>query len=123
MSIPTSENIQHFFENAATSTVEAMKTQASYFEALVKRNTKVFSSLTGESLSSLKEVATSRTFSQAFEANLAFEAAVREELEKLHEDNMKAWDALQSSLKAIYQPASVEESKPAKAAPKTKKAA
>ena len=114
----TSENIQHFFENAATSSVEAVKTQASYFEALVKRNAKAFSSLAGESLSSLKEVATSKTFSQAFEANLAFEAAVREELEKLHEDNMKAWDSFQASLKAIYTPASVE-----KAAPKAKKAA
>ena len=118
MNIPTSENIQHFFENAASSSVEAMKTQAAYFEAMIKRNAKVFSTLAGQSLSSLKEVAGSKTFSQAFEANLAFEAAVREELEKLHEDNMKAWDSFQSSIKSLYTPATAAKAEPKKAEPK-----
>lgn len=136
----TPQNIQQFFEQAAKASVDAFKTQTSYLDALVKRNTRLVSTLAGARLSSFKEMTASKTFNQAFEANLAFEEKVREELGRLQEDNLKAWEAFQASLKAIYTPASeaarasapkkaaparatVKKSTPRKAAPKNTKAA
>ena len=69
----------------------------------------------------------SQTFNQAFEANLAFEEKVREDLTRLQEENTEAWQHLVDELKTIYTPTK-KASKPkatpkTKAAPKAKKAA
>ena len=71
----------------------------------------------------------SRTFNQAFEANLAFEEKVREELVALQEANTRSWESLVENLKAIYTPASAAPtakppvSKAAKPKPPVKKTA
>jgi len=113
----TSQNIQQFFEQAAKASADAFKAQAGYLEALVKRNTGAVSTLTNSRLSSVKEMARSKTFNQAFEANLAFEEQVREELSQLHKDNMKAWESFQASLKAIYTSAGEVSGAPASGKP------
>ena len=119
----TPESIQQFVEQAAAANMDAMKTQATYFEALVKRNAKTFSSLAGASVNSLKEMTSSKTFSEGFDAGLAFEETFRDELEQLHEDNMKAWQALEGSLKAIYAPLMDSDNVKAAKKAKPKKAA
>jgi hypothetical protein len=64
----------------------------------------------------------STTFNQAFEANLAFEEKVREDLVALRKANTKSWETLVEQLTAIYTPA--EKAVAAKApAAKAKKAA
>lgn len=98
------ENIRQFVEQAATANTDAIKTQTSYLEALIKRNARVFASLAGASVNSLKELTSSKTFSEGFDAGLAFEETLRDELEQLHEDNLQAWEALEGSLKSIYAP-------------------
>lgn len=98
----TSENIKQFIEGAAKSNAEAFEAQVHYFEDLFKRNTKVFSTLAGAQLSSIKELAGARTFSQAFEANLAFEESVRQALENTYEENQQAWENYKDEIKSIY---------------------
>jgi hypothetical protein len=99
----TTENIQQFIEGAAKSSAEAFEAQVHYFDDLFKRNAKVFSTLAGAQLHGIKELTSAKTFSQAFEANLAFEEAVRETLQEAYEDNQEAWESLKENLKAIYQ--------------------
>lgn len=117
----TPESIKQFFEQAAKAYGDAWKTQAEYYDGLVKRNTKALTGLADARIASLKEMSAAKTFNQAFEANLAFEEQVREGLVRLQEENAKSWQGLMDEMKAIYTPAA----KPAKAAaskPKAKKA-
>lgn len=116
----TLENIQQFFESAAKANADAWASQAAYFDALVKRNTKCFAELGEARVASLKEMSEAKTFNQAFESNLAFDEKVREDLASLQESNIKAWESLMEELKDIYVPA--EKAAPAKAS-KTKAAA
>jgi hypothetical protein len=115
----TAEDIKKFFENAAKANTDAWTAQANYFEDLIKRNTECFTQLGEVRMESFKEMSEATTFNQAFEANLAFEEKVREELAGLQEKNTKSWEALVGQLTAIYTPA---ESK-AKAKAAAKKAA
>jgi len=98
----TSESITQFIEGAAKSNAEAFEAQVHYFDDLFKRNTKVFSTLAGAQLNSIRELAGARTFSQAFEANLAFEASVRQALEAAYEENQEAWNSFKDNIKSIY---------------------
>jgi hypothetical protein len=114
----TPENIKEFFEQAANAYGDAWKAQASYYDDLVRRNTKAMTDLADARIASLNEMSDSKTFNQAFEANLAFEESVREGLVSLQEENTKSWEALLEDLKGIYTPAAEAQAK--KAAPKAK---
>ena len=113
----TTETITEFFEQAAKANTDAWNSQATYFEALVKRNTECFKDLGEARVSSFKEMSEATTFNQAFESNLAFEEKVREDLANLQEKNTKSWESLLEQLTAIYTPA---EAKPKAEAPKAK---
>jgi len=117
----TPESIKDFFEQAAKSYGDAWKTQAQYYDGLMRRNTKAFTELADARIASFKEMRESKTFNQAFEANLAFEEKVREELSSLQEANAKSWETLVDDLKAIYTPAK-EAKKAAKVKAPAKKA-
>jgi len=120
----TPESIKQFFEQAAKAYGDAWKSQAEYYDGLVKRNTKALTGLADARIASLKEMSAAKTFNQAFEANLAFEEQVREGLVRLQEENAKSWQGLMDQMQAIYTPAT-QTAKPAKAAagkPKAKKA-
>ena len=113
----TAEKVTEFFEQAAKVNTDAWNSQAAYFEALVKRNTKCFKDLGEARVSSFQEMSEATTFNQAFESNLAFEEKVREDLASLQEKNTKSWESLLGQLTAIYTPA---EAKPNAKAPKAK---
>jgi cell division septation protein DedD len=113
----TAEQVTEFFEQAAKVTTDAWNTQATYFEALVKRNTECFKNLGEARVESFKEMSEATTFNQAFESNLAFEEKVREDLASLQEKNTKSWESLLEQLTTIYTPAEV---KPKAKAPKAK---
>jgi hypothetical protein len=66
----TAEQVTEFFEQAAKVTTDAWNTQATYFEALVKRNTECFKDLGEARVESFKEMSEATTFNQAFESNL-----------------------------------------------------
>ena len=122
----TTEQITEFFEQAAKVTTEAWNTQATYFEALVKRNTDCFKGLGEARVESFKEMSEASTFNQAFEFNLAFEEIVREDLANLQERNTKSWESLIKQLTSIYTPTEVKAKAPKAKAPQaktTKKAA
>jgi len=118
----TPENIKQFFEDATAAYTNAWKAQAEYNDGLVRRNTKALTELADARMASFKEMRDSTTFNQAFEANLAFEEKVREELVALQEENTKSWEKLVEELKGIYTPAKKAAKAPAKKAP-AKKAA
>jgi hypothetical protein len=115
----TAEKITEFFEQAAKVNTDAWNSQATYFEALVKRNTECFKDLGEARVESFKEMSEATTFNQAFESNLAFEEKVREDLANLQEKNTRSWESLLEQMTAIYTPAEV---KPKAKAPKAKAA-
>ncbi len=124
MDMFTTKGIQQIFEQALHTGVETFRTQAGYVEDLAERHGKAVSSLAAVSLSSLKALAGSRSFTEAFETNLALEESIREELLRLHDENLQAWKVLQSDLKVILLPANDSvQVKEKKAAPKSRKAA
>jgi hypothetical protein len=113
----TTEKVTEFFEQAAKVNTDAWNSQATYFEALVKRNTECFKDLGEARVASFQEMSEATTFNQAFESNLAFEEKVREDLASLQEKNTKSWESLLDQLTGIYTPAEV---KPKAKAPKAK---
>jgi hypothetical protein len=115
----TAEKITEFFEQAAKVNTDAWNSQATYFEALVKRNTECFKDPGEARVESFKEMSEATTFNQAFESNLAFEEKVREDLANLQEKNTRSWESLLEQMTAIYTPAEV---KPKAKAPKAKAA-
>jgi hypothetical protein len=119
----TPENIKEFFEQAANAYGDAWKAQASYYDDLVRRNTKALTDLADARITSLNEMSDAKTFNQAFEANLAFEESVREGLVALQEENTKSWDALVEDLQGIYKPAAEAPAKKAASKAPAKKAA
>lgn len=131
----TPEGIRNFFEQAVKANTDAWTAQAGYFDEMVKRNTKCFTALADARITRFREMSEAKTFNQAFEANLAFEETLRDELGRLQDNNVKAWEALTANLKSIYTPAVTgakkvspikpPASRPAarKAAPKPRKAA
>jgi hypothetical protein len=117
----TPESIKEFFEQAARAYGDAWKVQADYYEGLVRRNTQAMTDLADARVASFNEMRESQTFNQAFEANLAFEEKVREELVALQEENTKSWEKLVEELRGIYTPATEAAKAPAKkAAAKTR---
>jgi hypothetical protein len=125
----TPEKIQKFFEKVAKANVKAWQVQAKFFEGLVRRNTDCFKDLTEARMTSFKEMTEAKTFTQAFEANLAFEERVREDLGALQEDGIKAWETLAQDLQALYslgggtqEPAATPRKKAVKKVPARKKA-
>jgi lysozyme family protein len=114
----TPESIKQFFEQAAKAYGDAWKSQAEYYDGLVRRNTNVLTEIADARIASYREMSEAKTFNQAFEANLAFEEKVREDLTRLQEKNTESWQHLVDELKAIYTPA--EKAAKPKAAPKTK---
>jgi len=110
----TPESIKQFFEQAAKAYGDAWKSQADYYDGLVKRNTKAFTGLADARIASFKEMSEAKTFNQAFEANLAFEEKVREDLTRLQEKNTRSWQHLMDEMKAIYTPGT-KATKPVKA--------
>ena len=101
----TPENIKQIVEDATAAYTNAWKVQAEYNDGLVRRNTQALVELADARISSFKEMRDSSTFNQAFEANLAFEEKVREDLVTLQEENTKSWETLVEELTAIYTPA------------------
>jgi hypothetical protein len=115
------ETAQAFFENVTKASNEAFTAQASYFEAALARNNTCMTELSDARISSYKEMGEAKTFTQAFESNLAFEENVRDNLQKLQDTNTKAWDVLQSDIEKAYAslaPESVEAPVAAKASKK-----
>lgn len=106
------ENIQKFIDQATKANGEAWQSQLTYFDQMVKRNASCLKDLGEARMASLKEMSEATTFNQAFEANLAFEEKMREELGELQDANIKAWEGMLEELKAIYLPAQAEPAKP-----------
>lgn len=98
----TPDKIKDLLESAIKNNTAAWSAQSKYFDELLKRNVASFASLSEARVESLRKIGESQTFNEAFEANIAYEDAVREELKKLHEDSQKSWEALQEELKGIY---------------------
>lgn len=132
MTDSTPDKVKNLLEAAINNSTEAWAAQSDYFDDLVKRHVASFAALSDARIESLKAISESQTFNQAFEANLAFEEKVREELSALQEANTKSWEDLVSNLKGIYTPATEASKKaparkaakaPAKAKPAAKAAA
>ena len=119
----TPESIKAYYEDAAKAYGDAWKVQATYYEDLVRRNTKAFSDIADARMASYREISEAKTFNQAFEANVAVEESVRDGLVALQEENTKAWEKLVEDLTAIYTPAKEEKKVPAKKAAPAKQAA
>ena len=100
----TPDKIKDLLETVIKNNTTAFAAQSQYFDTIVKRNMATFASLSDARVTSLQEINESQTFNQAFEANLAYENAVREELRKLYDDNQQSWEELQETLKNVYQP-------------------
>lgn len=112
----TPDKIKDLLESAINSNTSAWIAQSKYFDDLVKRNVASFASLADARVASLKTISESTTFNDAFEANVAYEDAVRDELQKLYDENRSAWETLQSELKSIYTPVTEEKTTSTKAA-------
>ncbi len=105
----TPDKIKNLLESAISSNTSAWVAQSKYFDDLVKRNVASFASLADARVASLKTISESTTFNDAFEANVAYEDAVRDEMQKMYDDNRSSWESLQGELKTIYMPVSTEE--------------
>ena len=104
MNDTTPDRIKDLLEKAINNSTEAWVAQTRYFDDLVKRNIATFSTLSDARVQSLKEIGESQSFNEAFEANIAYEDSVREELQKMNAENSQAWENLQVELQAIYTP-------------------
>jgi len=98
----TPDKIKDLLETAIKNNTTAWSAQSRYFDELLKRNIASFASLSEARIASLKEIGESQTFNEAFEANIAYENAVREELKKLYDSGHESWEALQEKLKGVY---------------------
>ena len=116
----TPESVKQFFEQATKAYADAWKVQAQYYDGLVRRNTKALTDLADARMASFNEMRESKTFNQAFEANLAFEEKIREGMVALQEENTKSWETLVEQLKSVYTPAQAAAKAPAKKSVKAK---
>jgi hypothetical protein len=96
------EKVKDLLESAIANSTNAWGAQSKYFDDLVKRNVASFSALSDARIESLKTIGESLNFNQAFEANIAYEQAVRAQMSKMHDENTLAWDDLQVELSTIY---------------------
>ncbi len=102
MSKYSPENIQKLIKNVGSASSEALSTQASFYQDSMKRNATCFGDLAKARMTSFQEMAKSKTFTEAFEANAAFEQKVRDDLSALTEENTTAWKDLTSNLQELY---------------------
>lgn len=124
MSKYSPENIQKLIKNVGSASSEALSTQASFYQSSMKRNASCFGDLAKARMTSFQEMAKSKTFTEAFEANAAFEQKVRDDLSALTEETTAAWKDLTSNLQELYTFKEEEEEVVAAAAkPKAKKPA
>jgi hypothetical protein len=105
----TPDKLSNLLESAISASTSAWDAQNRYFDELISRNFASFSKLSEARISSLREISESQDFNEAFEANFAYEDAVRDELKLLFEDNKNAWEVLQAELQAIYAPVKDDE--------------
>jgi hypothetical protein len=109
MSDTTPDKVKDLLESAINSSTEAWALQSKYFDDLVKRNVASFAALSEARIESLKTIGESHNFNQAFEANIAYEQIVSEQMTKMHDDNTQAWEYLQAELSEIYEPIDLDE--------------
>ena len=102
MSDNTPDKVNDLLEAAINNSTRAWDAQSKYFDEIIKRNVASFATLSDARIESLKEIGESQSFNQAFEANIAYEQAVRDEFRKMREDNERAWKDLEMKLSAIY---------------------
>lgn len=112
----TPESIKNFFEQAASAYGDAWKARVSHDDGLAKRNVKALIDLADARVASLNEMRVAKTFNQAFEAHLAFEEKVREELGALQEAHTESWEQWGTQLKGIFTPSQVKAKAPLKKA-------
>jgi hypothetical protein len=105
----TPDKIKDLLDTAIKTNTAAWTAQSNYFDELVKRNVTSFATLADARTESLKQISESQTFNEAFEANIAYEDTVRDEMNKLYEENRQAWEELQNKIKSIYKPDSGDE--------------
>jgi hypothetical protein len=105
----TPDKLSNLLEAAISASTSAWNAQNRYFDELISRNFESFSKLSEARISSLREIGASTNFNEAFEANIAYEDVVRDELKQLFEDNKAAWEVLQSELQVIYTPVTDDE--------------
>lgn len=105
----TPDKIKNLLETAIKNNTTAWSAQSRYFDELLKRNVVSMTHLSEARIASLKEIGESQTFNQAFEANIAYENAVLEELKKLYDSGHKSWEALQEELEGIYSASSTDD--------------
>ncbi len=117
------EKIQAFFESVSKASTDAFAAQTSYFEASLTRNATCMTALSDARINSFKEMSEAKTFTQAFESNLAFEEKVRDDLQKLQEANTQAWETLQADIQSAYASLAPEGQEAPAAAKTSKKAA
>lgn len=120
MSKYSPENIQKLIKNVGSASSEALSTQASFYQESMKRNASCFGDLAKARMTSFQEMAKSKTFTEAFEANAAFEQKVRDDLSALTEETTTAWKDLTANLQELY---TFKEEEVAAEKPKAKKAA
>ncbi|MEH6910463.1 MAG: hypothetical protein V7459_07735, partial [Oceanicoccus sp.] len=123
MSKYSPENIQKLIKNVGSASSEALSTQASFYQDSMKRNATCFGDLAKARMTSFQEMAKSKTFTEAFEANAAFEQKVRDDLSALTEETTAAWKDLTSNLQELYTFKEEEVVVAAAAKPKAKKPA
>ena len=102
MSNYSPENIQKLIKNVGNASSEALSTQANFYQQSMKRNATCFGDLAKARMTSFQSMAKSKTFTEAFEANAAFEQKVRDDLSALTEETTTAWKDLTSSLQDLY---------------------
>ena len=105
----TPDRIKDLLESAILSNNAAWTAHTRYFDELLKRNMHSFTSLSNARDASLREIGESLTFNEAFEANIAYEEAVLNEMKKLKEEGDSAWTELVAQLEEIYSLVSKEE--------------
>lgn len=96
------DKIKDLLESAINANSAAWTAQSEYFDNLVKRNLDSFSTLSEARDASLREIGESLTFNQAFEANIAYEETVRNEMKKLKDESESDWAKLVARLETIY---------------------
>ncbi|MAT52808.1 MAG: hypothetical protein CMK32_16650 [Porticoccaceae bacterium] len=96
------KKFQSFFEKVAETNVKAFEAQTRYFENLMKRNAALMSDLTASRINELKELAGTRDVSSAIKNSSAIQHDLQERMQQMYEENLAAWDELQTELKELY---------------------
>ncbi|KJS07968.1 MAG: hypothetical protein VR73_07525 [Gammaproteobacteria bacterium BRH_c0] len=93
---------QSYFEKVADTNVKAFEAQTRYFQSLLKRNAALMSEITANRVSKLKDLAASRDLSTAIKSTSESNHHTKEKMQQLYEENLAAWEELQTELKELY---------------------